>query len=57
LLYAGDDRLVDASGSESLRGMPNIEAHCYPSLYHEIFNEGQQAFDELGDWLQRQRSA
>ena len=57
LQYAGDDHLVDASGSQAIAQAPNIEAHCYPSLYHEIFNEGPQAFDDLGDWLARQRQA
>jgi alpha-beta hydrolase superfamily lysophospholipase len=57
LLYAGDDHLVDAGGSESIRHAPNVEAHRYDALYHEIFNEGPAAFSDLGDWLARQRSA
>lgn len=57
LLYAGDDHLVDASRSEALKGKPNIEAHRYDALYHEIFNEGPAAFNDMGDWLARQRAA
>lgn len=54
LLYAGDDHLVDASGSEAIRNVPNVEAHRYDGLYHEIFNEGPAAYGDLGEWLARQ---
>lgn len=56
LLYAGDDHLVDASGSARLAaatpdGM--LAARMFPSHYHELFNEAERApvFDALQAWL------
>lgn len=56
LLYAGDDRLVDPSGSHAFmsaapRGV--VDAHCYRELYHEVFNEPQSrlVFDAFRRWL------
>lgn len=59
LLVAGDDRLVDARGSDAFfaRLRPGIGTlHRYPGLYHEIFNETDAAkvFADLRDWLQAQ---
>jgi alpha-beta hydrolase superfamily lysophospholipase len=56
LLIAGDDRLVDASASESFhaRLAPGISTmHRYQDFYHEIFNEteAKRVFDDLGVWL------
>ncbi|MFH0132855.1 alpha/beta hydrolase [Variovorax sp. VaC1] len=59
LLYAGDDRLVMPSASRAFAaaaapsGM--VEAHCFPSLYHELFNELEAApvFAALQRWLDR----
>lgn len=56
LLYAGDDHIVDAGGSETFsKALPaNLsEIHVYPALYHEIFNEigAEQVFADLRNWL------
>jgi alpha-beta hydrolase superfamily lysophospholipase len=58
LLYAGDDRIVDASGSEMFgKSLPanSSESHVYPALYHEIFNEigAEQVFGDMRNWLAR----
>ncbi len=42
LLYAGDDHLVDASGSRRFaKAAPRelLDSLCFETLYHEIFNE------------------
>jgi len=42
VLYAGDDRTVDPSGSQAFAAAapPDmVNARCFPSMYHEIFNE------------------
>jgi alpha-beta hydrolase superfamily lysophospholipase len=56
MLVAGDDRLVDASGSAAFfaRLHPGIGTmHHYPALYHETFNEidAHRVFDDLHAWL------
>lgn len=59
LLYAGDDHLVMPAASRAFAaaaaptGM--VEAHCFPSLYHEIFNEveAEPVFAILRHWLDR----
>jgi alpha-beta hydrolase superfamily lysophospholipase len=56
LVYAGDDRIVDAGGSETFgKSLPaNLaEIHVYPKLYHEIFNEidAEQVFGDVRNWL------
>jgi alpha-beta hydrolase superfamily lysophospholipase len=56
LLYAGDDRVVDPAGSQRFaESAPSevVTAHCYPGLYHEIFNEvdSQPVFAALRQWL------
>ncbi|RQO53570.1 alpha/beta hydrolase [Variovorax sp. KBW07] len=59
LLYAGDDRLVVPAASRAFAaaaapsGM--VEAHCFESLYHEIFNEleAEPVFTALRRWLDR----
>lgn len=58
LLYAGDDALVDAEGSRSFarQAPPNlVHSREFPELYHEIFNEADNAvvFDALQAWLAR----
>lgn len=60
LLYAGDDHLVDATGSASFAAdAPRslVEAHAFPALYHEILNEAEPAraevFARLHEWLRR----
>jgi alpha-beta hydrolase superfamily lysophospholipase len=56
LLYAGADRLVNPQGSRAfVAAAPKqvVSAHCFDSLYHEIFNERKAApvFAELKKWL------
>ena len=58
LLYAGDDHLVAMHGSARFAAAapPGIvEAHAFPALYQEIFNEPDAAavFDALQAWLAR----
>lgn len=56
LLVAGDDRLVDASGSDAFFGKlaPGLGTmHRYAGYYHEIFNEVDSArvFGDIRAWL------
>jgi alpha-beta hydrolase superfamily lysophospholipase len=56
LLFAGDDHLVDASGSEAFFAQLALGVgtmHRYPELYHEIFNEleSRRVFEDLRVWL------
>jgi alpha-beta hydrolase superfamily lysophospholipase len=56
LLYAGDDRLVDPAGSRAFaEHAPKslVTTHCFPDLWHEIFNErdAEPVFDALRQWL------
>lgn len=58
LLYAGDDFLVDPSGSDrfvALAPQDMVEARRFAGLYHEIFNEVDSApvFAALDEWLNR----
>jgi alpha-beta hydrolase superfamily lysophospholipase len=57
LLYAGSDRCVVPGGSAAFAAAAPracVTAHAYPTLYHEIFNEPEQAevFSELRAWLE-----
>jgi alpha-beta hydrolase superfamily lysophospholipase len=56
LIVAGDDRLVDASGSESFfrKLAPGVGTmHTYRGYYHELFNEVEagRVFDDVRAWL------
>lgn len=56
LLVAGEDKLVDSSGSLAFaQASPSdyLRLHSYETLYHEIFNEIDSAkvFNDLGAWL------
>jgi alpha-beta hydrolase superfamily lysophospholipase len=56
LLYAGQDHIVRAEGSMAYaESMPSscLTAHCYPEMYHEIFNDPAVAdvFADLQSWL------
>lgn len=56
MVVAGDDRLVDASGSDAFfsRLKPGIGTlHRYPDYYHEVFNEvgAARVFKDMNDWL------
>ncbi|TMD03706.1 MAG: lysophospholipase [Chloroflexi bacterium] len=58
LLQGGDDRLVDSRGSERFFAgatVPGRAFTLYPGLYHEIFNEPEQArvYQDMLDWLDR----
>jgi alpha-beta hydrolase superfamily lysophospholipase len=56
MLVAGDDRMVDARGSEAffarLPAGTGVLQH-YPDFYHEVFNEvqAQRPFGHLADWM------
>lgn len=56
LLVAGEDKLVDSSGSLAFaQASPSdyLRLHSYETLYHEIFNELDSAkvFNDLDAWL------
>jgi alpha-beta hydrolase superfamily lysophospholipase len=55
LLYAGDDRLVSPHGSRAFAAAAPpgyVMSRCFDSLYHEIFNEPDEApFMALETWL------
>ena len=58
LLYAGADRLVNPAGSRAFAAAAPkavLKAHCFETLYHEIFNEpaaqSTPVFAELKQWL------
>ena len=56
LMYAGDDRLVDPSGSRAFAAAAPREvvtSQCFDAMYHEIFNEPDAAlvFEALKAWL------
>ncbi|MFS2167769.1 alpha/beta hydrolase, partial [Variovorax sp. Varisp62] len=59
LLYAGDDRLVVPAASRAFAAAAapggKVEAHCFETLYHEIFNEleADPVFEALQRWLNR----
>lgn len=58
LLYAGSDKLVDPDGSRRFAALAPkgvVHTHCYPHLYHEIFNElhRQEVVEHLLRWLER----
>jgi alpha-beta hydrolase superfamily lysophospholipase len=61
LLVAGDDHLVDASGSDAFfrKLAPGVGSmHSYAGYYHEIFNEIEagRVFDDIRTWLARLRT-
>ncbi len=58
LMYAGDDRLVQAQGSRTFGALApadTVDCHEFPTLYHELFNEAEpgrgQVMVTLRDWL------
>lgn len=58
LLWAGQDKLVDPSGSRMLAEHASpavLQAQCFDAAYHEIFNETKAlaapVFERLGQWL------
>jgi alpha-beta hydrolase superfamily lysophospholipase len=57
MVVAGDDHIVDASGSQTFFNLLPASVgtmHMYPQLYHEIFNEidPKPVFDDIRNWLQ-----
>jgi alpha-beta hydrolase superfamily lysophospholipase len=61
LLVAGDDHLVDASGSDEFfrKLAPGVGTmHRYTGFYHEVFNEVEagRVFDDMRAWLGRLRT-
>jgi alpha-beta hydrolase superfamily lysophospholipase len=58
LLYAGDDRLLNAQGSRDFAAAAPtdiVQAQCFDKLYHEIFNErdSQPVFGALHAWIEQ----
>jgi alpha-beta hydrolase superfamily lysophospholipase len=58
LMWAGADRCVQPQGSADFAAAAPagvLTAHCFPALFHEIFNEPEQAEvrDLLAAWLGR----
>lgn len=56
LMYAGDDRLLNAQGSRDFaQAAPKavVTTECFDAMYHEIFNERDNAavFASLRRWL------
>ena len=56
LLYAGDDRLLNAKGSQRFAAAAPagvVTTVCFETLYHEIFNEldAEPVFQALKRWL------
>lgn len=62
LVYAGSDRCVAPRGSEAFAAAAPrqvVQAHAYPGLFHEIFNEPEKAqvLRDLTHWLDRRSEA
>jgi len=62
LLVAGEDRLVDASGSDAFFKKLALGVgamHTYPGFYHELFNEAGagRVFDDMRAWLAELQAA
>lgn len=58
LMYAGDDRLLNADGSRTFAKLAPkdvVTTQCFDALYHEIFNEldAKPVFDALKQWLDK----
>ena len=55
LMFAGADKLVNPDGSRAFAAKAPVcvSAHCFEHMYHEIFNEPDQAqvFSHLKTWL------
>lgn len=58
LMFAGTDKLVNPAGSRAFAANAPacVSAHCFEHMYHEIFNEPDQAqvFEHLKTWLDQQ---
>lgn len=58
LMYAGDDRLLNAQGSRDFAAAAPravVQSQCFEKLYHEIFNERDSGpvFDALHAWIEQ----
>ncbi len=56
LMYAGADRVVDPAGSRAFAAaapQPLVTTQCFDDMFHEIFNEVEnaQVFQRLRRWL------
>ena len=55
LMFAGADKLVNPAGSRTFaaKAPACVSNHCFEHMYHEIFNEPDQAqvFEHLKTWL------
>jgi alpha-beta hydrolase superfamily lysophospholipase len=56
VVHGSDDRLILAEGSRQLVaavGSTDVELKIYPGLYHEVFNEPEQAqvLDDVVSWI------
>ena len=62
LIYAGDDRVIDASGSDDFGVLLNRHAAAtvrrYDSAYHEIFNESlalrEEILNHMSTWMRQE---
>jgi alpha-beta hydrolase superfamily lysophospholipase len=58
LMFAGEDKLVNPAGSRAFAAAaPScVTAHAFEHMYHELFNETDQAqvFEVLKTWLDRE---
>ncbi|MEK7436869.1 MAG: lysophospholipase [Pseudomonadota bacterium] len=62
LVVAGDDHIVDASGSDAFfkKLTPGTGTlRTYPGFYHELFNEAEagRVFDDIRGWLEELRTS
>ncbi len=62
MVVAGDDHIVDASGSQTFfQQLPadSTTFRAYPQMYHEVFNEvdADTVFADVREWMQAQLQA
>jgi alpha-beta hydrolase superfamily lysophospholipase len=59
VIHGDDDRLVPASASMPLAGIPGVTRLTYPGLRHEMHNEpeGREVIDEVVAWLRTTAAA
>lgn len=57
VVHGGEDSLIPVQGSRTLVecvGSPDVHLKVYPALYHEVFNEPEQAvvLDDVTAWIE-----
>lgn len=57
VVHGGEDSLIPVQGSRTLVecvGSPDVHLKVYPALYHEVFNEPEQAvvLDDVTAWME-----